>query len=296
MGSSMQRMRLFTRPHWAFAPARLDALERAAVPALLALLVAGASLVILQNPKPAIWDQARLLEARFEAPHHPAPPYAFSAQLLVIGLRAVAPGGAEHLHELLRVVALASDGSRRDVTTLARFHSNNASIAEIDEHGRVTAKGPGDTHVFARFSRFTMGAEVVVLPPAEGFEWPGPPAVNYIDELVFDRLRKLRIAPSEMLKSEDEARLQERRAMEKLEDLVVKLQPVNYASVKDVEKLVKRLLTPRGTVDVDQRTNTVILKDIPSVIDEATALIKATEVMIAREAPAEARRQKKTGG
>ncbi len=107
MGFSMQRMPLFTRPHWAFAPARLDALERAAVPALLALLVTGASLVILQNPKPAIWDQARLLEARFEAPHHPAPPYAFTAQLLVIGLRAVAPGGAEHLHELLRVVALA---------------------------------------------------------------------------------------------------------------------------------------------------------------------------------------------
>ncbi|MEN8184263.1 MAG: type IV pilus secretin PilQ [Myxococcota bacterium] len=87
----------------------------------------------------------------------------------------------------------------------------------------------------------------------------------------------LRIAPSELLASEEEARLQERRAKEKLEDLVVKLQPVNYASVKEVSQMVKRLLTPRGTVDVDQRTNTVILKDIPSVIDEATALIKAID-------------------
>ncbi len=87
----------------------------------------------------------------------------------------------------------------------------------------------------------------------------------------------LRIAPGDTLKSEDEARLQERRAKEKLEDLVVKLQPVNYANVKEVQTLVKRLLTPRGTVDTDSRTNTVIIKDIPSVIDESTALIKAID-------------------
>ncbi|HET6303453.1 MAG TPA: type IV pilus secretin PilQ [Myxococcota bacterium] len=87
----------------------------------------------------------------------------------------------------------------------------------------------------------------------------------------------LRVAPSERLKQEEEARLQERRAKEKLEDLVVKLQPVNYAEVKSVSTMVKRLLTPRGTVDVDKRTNTIIIKDIGSVIDEATALIKAID-------------------
>ncbi|HEY8494843.1 MAG TPA: type IV pilus secretin PilQ [Myxococcota bacterium] len=87
----------------------------------------------------------------------------------------------------------------------------------------------------------------------------------------------LRIAPSEVLKAEEEARLQERRAKEKLEDLVVKLQPVNYAKVSEVAKLVKRLLTARGTVDTDERTNTIIIKDIPSVIDEATALVKAID-------------------
>ncbi len=87
----------------------------------------------------------------------------------------------------------------------------------------------------------------------------------------------LRIAPAEVLKSEEDARLQEKRAKEKLEDLVVKLQPVNYANVKEVSKMVKRLLTARGTVDIDVRTNTVILKDIPHVIEEATALIKAID-------------------
>ena len=87
----------------------------------------------------------------------------------------------------------------------------------------------------------------------------------------------LRIAPSEILKVEEEVRLQERRNKEKLEDLEVKLQPVNYASVEDVSSLVKRLLSPRGTVNTDQRTNTLIIKDISSVIDEATALIQAID-------------------
>jgi type IV pilus assembly protein PilQ len=87
----------------------------------------------------------------------------------------------------------------------------------------------------------------------------------------------IRIAPTAQLKQEEEARLQERRAKEKLEDLVVKLQPVNYAKVKEIESLVTRLLTPRGTVNVDERTSTVIIKDIPSVIDEATALIKSVD-------------------
>jgi len=40
---------------------------------------------------------------------------------------------------------------------------------------------------------------------------------------------------------------------------------------------VTRLLTPRGSVDTDERTNTVIIKDIAAVIDEATALIKAID-------------------
>jgi Protein of unknown function (DUF1549)/Protein of unknown function (DUF1553) len=102
------------------------------------------------------------------------------------------PGAAE----TLRVTARAGDGSSRDVTKLARYFSNNESVAKIDADGRVTAIGPGDTHVFARFSRFTVGAEVIVLPTEAGFSWPNPPSVNFIDELVFDRLRKLRVAPS----------------------------------------------------------------------------------------------------
>jgi hypothetical protein len=104
--------------------------------------------------------------------------------------------------ESVAVTARYADGSQRDVTGLARYFSNNPSVAEIDADGRVTATGSGDTNVFARFGRFTVGAEVIVLPPAEGFVWPNPPATNFIDTLVFDRLQKLRITPSDLCDDE----------------------------------------------------------------------------------------------
>ena len=101
----------------------------------------------------------------------------------------------------LRVFAHQSDGSKRDVTTLARYHSNNPAVAAIDDNGRVSAATAGDTHVFARYSRFAIGASVTVLKPDQ-FVWPNPVANNYIDQHLFDRLQKLRIAPSELCDDE----------------------------------------------------------------------------------------------
>lgn len=87
----------------------------------------------------------------------------------------------------------------------------------------------------------------------------------------------LRVAPTSVIKAEESARLQDARDREKLEELVVKLVPVNYGDVKDSEKLVKKLLTSRGSVNVDKRTNTLIVKDIESVVREAEALTKAVD-------------------
>lgn len=100
------------------------------------------------------------------------------------------------------VMARYSDGSVRDVTRLALFMTNNESIAAIDKLGVVTAGGRGATFVFARFNKFTVGAEAIVLPVEDQFVWPNPPEHNYIDTLVFDKLKKLRMAPSELCSDE----------------------------------------------------------------------------------------------
>jgi len=102
----------------------------------------------------------------------------------------------------LRVTARYSDGSKRDVTELALFSTNNPSAAKISKDGVVSAEGRGDTFVFARFSRFTTGAEVIVLPAEKGYRWSNPPEHNPLDGIVYDRLQKLRLLPSEI--SDDE--------------------------------------------------------------------------------------------
>lgn len=104
-------------------------------------------------------------------------------------------------HAELRVFANQSDGSKRDVTNLALYHSNNPAVANIDENGHISTLGGGDTHVFARYSRFAIGSSVTVLTSGD-FQWANPAANNYVDTHIFDRLQKLRIAPSELCDDE----------------------------------------------------------------------------------------------
>ena len=44
-------------------------------------------------------------------------------------------------------------------------------------------------------------SEVVVLPDATKYSWSGTKPVNYVDELVFERLKQLQLNPSQV--SED---------------------------------------------------------------------------------------------
>ena len=112
-------------------------------------------------------------------------------------------GAPEGEPEQTKVIATFSDGSERDVTHWSLFLSSNEGVASIDENGGVHAHRPGGAHVFARFNRFTEGAEVFVLPGADDkFVWSPPPAANYIDELVFAKLEKLRIHPSALASDE----------------------------------------------------------------------------------------------
>ncbi|NNE92351.1 MAG: DUF1549 domain-containing protein [Verrucomicrobiales bacterium] len=108
------------------------------------------------------------------------------------------PGGSLNS----KVIATYSDGTERDVTRWCLFMTSNESVAKIDDDGKITAPKPGAAHVFARFDKFTVGMEITVLPEGP-FAWPDPPANNYIDELVFAKLKDLRILPSELCSDED---------------------------------------------------------------------------------------------
>ena len=89
-----------------------------------------------------------------------------------------------------------SDGTDRDVTSLALYLSNNDTSAAISPDGIITAGVRGEAYIMARFSTFTVGSHFVVLPKGLRYEDSPKPQVNYIDELVNLKLKKLRIDPS----------------------------------------------------------------------------------------------------
>jgi hypothetical protein len=96
----------------------------------------------------------------------------------------------------LTVRARYSDGTDRDVTSLAVFLTNNDVAAPVSPDGLVTAGERGEAFVMARFETHTVGSQFIVLPKGLSFTFPADPEYNYIDGLVNAKLKKLRIAPS----------------------------------------------------------------------------------------------------
>lgn len=95
------------------------------------------------------------------------------------------------------VRAKYSDGSDRDVTSLAVFISNNEPSVKVSEGGLATSGQRGESFVMARFDTFTVGSQVIVVPKNLPYEFPKDVAeYNHIDTLVHAKLKKLRITPS----------------------------------------------------------------------------------------------------
>jgi type IV pilus assembly protein PilQ len=87
----------------------------------------------------------------------------------------------------------------------------------------------------------------------------------------------IRIAPLKVLEEEAKARAAAAAEREKELPLKVRIIPVNYAMAKELEPKVKDLLTKRGTITVDQRTNTLVVKDIVEVLSKAEGLVRSLD-------------------
>src|SRR5262245_58522735 len=89
----------------------------------------------------------------------------------------------------------------------------------------------------------------------------------------------VRISTVARLKEEREALRAAQDAEKELEPLRVKYLRVNYARADEtlVDK-VKGVLTDRGSVTFDERTNTIVIRDIPHGIEDATDLVRELDV------------------
>ncbi|MBL8214992.1 MAG: DUF1549 domain-containing protein, partial [Bryobacterales bacterium] len=97
-------------------------------------------------------------------------------------------------HRLL-VTAHLADGRTEDFTRAAVFSSNDADVVKVSEDGIVTPVRLGETAIVVRAAGGVASATVGVIGPAVA-SFPAAPKGNFIDELVWDKLRRFRIPPS----------------------------------------------------------------------------------------------------
>jgi hypothetical protein len=101
------------------------------------------------------------------------------------------------------VLARFGDDSVRDVTRLTVFSSSDTGIADVNSRGLVEFKSAGEVAILCRYLDQLQTVRLTYLQSREGFVWPNPPEKNYIDKLVFAKLKMLSIPPSEVCSDSD---------------------------------------------------------------------------------------------
>jgi len=171
-----------------------------------------------------------------------------------VDLVEIFPKGAvldgEGATQRINVRAKYSDGTDRDVTSLAYFLSNNDNSAPITQEGIVTAASRGESFIMARFETHTVGTHFITLPKGFQFAWANAPEFNYVDKHMHEKFRKLRINPSEVCTDEEFLR----RASLDIAGVLPTLEEYDQfkqdMDAKKREKLVDNLLNRKEFVEL----------------------------------------------
>ncbi|MBX3189289.1 MAG: type IV pilus secretin PilQ [Labilithrix sp.] len=87
----------------------------------------------------------------------------------------------------------------------------------------------------------------------------------------------IRVAPLATLQKERELRLAAARQEYELTPLETRLIPVSYAQADELQARAKDLLSPRGSIAVDERTNVLIARDISGNLNNIEELVRSLD-------------------
>ncbi len=145
--------------------------------------------------------------------------------------------------------------------------------ADVTEVLRTFAQISGLNIVVQPGVTGTVTAELENVPWDQAFE-----EVLKINNLGYEREGNvIRIAPNDVLKREAQDRQQLAQARALVLPLRTVMRRLSYAKAGDVANLLRSgtagLLTQRGSVIVDDRTNTLIIKELPDFLDAVLAVV-----------------------
>ncbi len=84
----------------------------------------------------------------------------------------------------------------------------------------------------------------------------------------------LRVDTADKLQSEVLARETNENRLQEVAPLETRVVKVSYAQADEIRAAVQSVLSKRGSVEVDKRTNTLVLTDLPGRLDSAAAMAK----------------------
>jgi type IV pilus assembly protein PilQ len=87
----------------------------------------------------------------------------------------------------------------------------------------------------------------------------------------------IRVAPLATLQKERELRLAAAKQEYELTPLETRLIPVSYAQAEELQARSKDLLSPRGSIAVDERTNVLIARDIAGNLNNIEELVRSLD-------------------
>jgi len=89
------------------------------------------------------------------------------------------------------------------VTAESFIDSSNTEVATVDKAGLVTTIRRGETTMLARYEGAYAASTIVSMGDRGGFAWNNPPAFNKVDELVYAKLQRVKVLPSELCSDAD---------------------------------------------------------------------------------------------
>ena len=101
------------------------------------------------------------------------------------------------------VIATYADGTTRDVSAEAFVESSNTEVATVDRQGLVSTVRRGESTILARYEGAYSASSLIVMGDRSGFEWNNPEAFNHLDQLVYEKLKQVKVLPSELCTDSD---------------------------------------------------------------------------------------------
>lgn len=111
----------------------------------------------------------------------------------------------EKADQQLLVTAHFSDGHTEDVTNWSRYASNEEAIAKVDDNGKVSTEGVGETAITVVYLDKVTFARVTVpfANKVNDTSYSAFKPSSYIDTAVLSKLKTLRILPSDVASDEE---------------------------------------------------------------------------------------------